>query len=285
MRKGTWTPEEDRKLTAYVTRYGCWNWRQLPRFAGLSRCGKSCRLRWMNYLRPNLKRGNYTKEEDELIIKLHESLGNRWSAIAARLPGRTDNEIKNHWHTALSKKGSKQATTTTTSSSSSSSDEDDMNGESSKRRSNKSHSKRLQKNRKRRMSMETDDDDIIPRVRDILESSEFSLLQQPSISESTESSLQPTMSSSESSSPQPSVSEVSNITSATGAMNVFEELLDNFAVPQQIINAESTSGSFWTEPFLTDNYYSNIIHYPSSPFSIDEPMYSYEFYDEHVMIW
>ncbi|CAL5406413.1 unnamed protein product [Camellia sinensis] len=103
LKKGTWTAEEDRKLKAYITRYGCWNWRQLPKFAGLSRCGKSCRLRWMNYLRPNIKRGNFSKEEEDLIINLHESLGNRWSAIAAQLPGRTDNEIKNHWHTYLKK--------------------------------------------------------------------------------------------------------------------------------------------------------------------------------------
>jgi myb proto-oncogene protein len=82
MRKGTWTAEEDRKLIAYVTRYGCWNWRQLPKFAGLARCGKSCRLRWMNYLRPNIKRGNYTQQEDELIISMHAKLGNRYHHIS-----------------------------------------------------------------------------------------------------------------------------------------------------------------------------------------------------------
>ncbi|XP_058760774.1 transcription factor MYB30-like [Vicia villosa] len=107
MRKGTWTAEEDRKLIAYVTRYGCWNWRQLPKFAGLSRCGKSCRL---NYLRPNIKRGNFTQQEEELIIRMHKNLGNRWSVIAAELPGRTDNEIKNHWHTSLKKRAQQMNT-------------------------------------------------------------------------------------------------------------------------------------------------------------------------------
>lgn len=104
LKKGPWTPEEDRILIVHIKKHGHPNWRALPKQAGLLRCGKSCRLRWINYLRPDIKRGNFSKEEEETIINLHDMLGNRWSAIAGRLPGRTDNEIKNVWHTHLKKK-------------------------------------------------------------------------------------------------------------------------------------------------------------------------------------
>ncbi|KAK4386158.1 Transcription factor [Sesamum angolense] len=104
LKKGPWTPEEDTKLIQYIQTHGPGNWRTLPKNAGLQRCGKSCRLRWTNYLRPDIKRGRFSFEEEETIIQLHSVLGNKWSAIAARLPGRTDNEIKNYWNTHIRKR-------------------------------------------------------------------------------------------------------------------------------------------------------------------------------------
>ncbi|XP_028795734.1 transcription factor MYB102-like [Neltuma alba] len=104
LKKGPWTPEEDSKLINYIQAHGPGNWRTLPKNAGLERCGKSCRLRWTNYLRPDIKRGRFSFEEEEIIIQLHSIMGNKWSAIAARLPGRTDNEIKNYWNTHIRKR-------------------------------------------------------------------------------------------------------------------------------------------------------------------------------------
>ncbi|PSS13511.1 Transcription factor like [Actinidia chinensis var. chinensis] len=104
LKKGPWTPEEDQKLLAYIEEYGHGSWRALSAKTGLRRCGKSCRLRWTNYLRPDIKRGNFSLQEEQTIIKLHALLGNRWSAIRAHLPKRTDNEIKNHWNTHLKKR-------------------------------------------------------------------------------------------------------------------------------------------------------------------------------------
>ncbi|GMJ02862.1 myb domain protein 63, MYB DOMAIN PROTEIN 63 [Hibiscus trionum] len=104
VKRGPWSPQEDLRLITFIQNHGHENWRSLPKQAGLLRCGKSCRLRWINYLRPDVKRGNFSKEEEETIIRLHESLGNKWSKIASHLVGRTDNEIKNVWHTHLKKR-------------------------------------------------------------------------------------------------------------------------------------------------------------------------------------
>ncbi|XP_044485371.1 transcription factor MYB4-like [Mangifera indica] len=104
MNKGAWTAEEDRKLAQCIEIHGAKRWKTVATKSGLNRCGKSCRLRWLNYLRPNIKRGNISDDEEDLILRLHKLLGNRWSLIAGRLPGRTDNEIKNYWNSHLRKK-------------------------------------------------------------------------------------------------------------------------------------------------------------------------------------
>ncbi|XP_042380968.1 transcription factor LAF1-like isoform X1 [Zingiber officinale] len=126
-KKGLWSPDEDQRLRDYVLSHGLSCWSAIPAKAGddlassccpsicysfarclclvgLQRDGKSCRLRWINYLRPGLKRGNFATEEEETIMKLQAQLGNKWSQIATHLPGRTDNEVKNYWNSHLKKK-------------------------------------------------------------------------------------------------------------------------------------------------------------------------------------
>ncbi|KAJ4962073.1 hypothetical protein NE237_021983 [Protea cynaroides] len=106
LRKGAWTEEEDTLLRRCIEKYGEGKWRLVPPRAGLRRCRKSCRLRWLNYLHPNIKRGDFTQDEVDLLLRLHKLLGNRWSLIAGRLPGRTANDIKNFWNTRFNRKTS-----------------------------------------------------------------------------------------------------------------------------------------------------------------------------------
>ncbi|KAL2345921.1 hypothetical protein Fmac_007206 [Flemingia macrophylla] len=146
LHKGPWTPREDALLTKYIQAHGEGQWRSLPKRAGLLRCGKSCRLRWMNYLRPDIKRGNITPEEDDLIIRMHSLLGNRWSLIAGRLPGRTDNEIKNYWNTHLSKKLRNQGADPKT---------QDKLTEAARKRKGKKKNKQKKENRKDKGSEKT----------------------------------------------------------------------------------------------------------------------------------
>ncbi|KAG2305759.1 hypothetical protein Bca4012_085329 [Brassica carinata] len=112
VRRGAWSDEESETLRTFIQLNGHHNWRSIPELAGLKRCGKSCRLRWINYLRPGIKRGNFTKEEEETIIHLQQALGNKWSKIASHLPGRTDNDIKNVWNTRLKKRLMKSISST-----------------------------------------------------------------------------------------------------------------------------------------------------------------------------
>ncbi|GFP98153.1 transcription factor myb86 [Phtheirospermum japonicum] len=110
-KKGAWSEEEDEKLRRAVDKYGLRNWVAVEKYSGLGRPAKNCRLRWLNYLRPNLKKYPFTQEEEELIFELHSKYGNSWSRIASKLPGRSDNEIKNFWHKRSNKRHKRPSTT------------------------------------------------------------------------------------------------------------------------------------------------------------------------------
>lgn len=83
LKKGPWTAAEDAVLMDYVTKHGEGNWNAVQKNTGLARCGKSCRLRWTNHLRPNLKKGAFSPDEEKLILELHAQYGNKWARMAA----------------------------------------------------------------------------------------------------------------------------------------------------------------------------------------------------------
>ena len=85
LKKGPWTSAEDAILVDYVHKHGEGNWNAVQKHSGLSRCGKSCRLRWANHLRPDLRKGAFTSEEERRIIELHAKMGNKWARMAAEV--------------------------------------------------------------------------------------------------------------------------------------------------------------------------------------------------------
>jgi len=100
--KGSWTAEEDAILREKRRQYGR-KWAKIAAHLP-GRQGKQCRERFVNHLDPELKKGEWTDDEEAILIAMHEHHGNRWANISKQLPGRSDNDVKNHWYSTIQRK-------------------------------------------------------------------------------------------------------------------------------------------------------------------------------------
>lgn len=108
--RSTWSMLEDQKLLEVALRYKGKHWKSVaievsdvsPKISG-GKTAKQCRERWQNHINPDIRTGPWTSSDEIQLFSLHNIFGNKWSEISKRLPGRTDNAIKNYYFCKLRK--------------------------------------------------------------------------------------------------------------------------------------------------------------------------------------
>lgn len=108
IQKRSWTQEEDTALLALIKLIGVGKWQQITQaleidYEIMGRTGKQCRERWLNHLHPDVNKGPWSQEEETQLFLLRKAFGHKWKQIAENMPGRTDNEVKNHFYKKVRK--------------------------------------------------------------------------------------------------------------------------------------------------------------------------------------